>query len=676
MISQNIENNDTPRKNGEMGFSEGIVINDSSVKPGKNFEIPKEIIIEEKDSGVRFSTGPRRGFGGGGRRFGQMMVEKPKNFKKSFARLVKYLGPHKLKLLLVLCFSALGAILAASAPKITSEAINLIQEGIRESGGTFVIDINTQRFVTLLVTVFIIYLCGALSNFLSAFTVAGISQKVVFSLRNQVKDKLDRLPVKYFDDRLYGETLSRMTNDIETIQTTLQQNITQIINAAFTLLSVTVAMLSINWIVTLVCFATLPLSTIITIVVAKNSQKFFRSQAKKTGEINGEIEEMYSAYKVIKIFNMEESSQRQFDEDNAQLRKYSRRAHFVSGLIMPLLKFVNYINYFVIMLIGAVMAFRQGLRIGDISALIIYSTRFSDPIQTTAQFTSVIQNAIAAAERVFEILDEPEEDAVPATAQLKTESAVGQVAFEAVDFSYSKNSELIRDMNLSLSPGDSVAIVGPTGAGKTTLVNLLMRFYELDKGKICIDGTDITALTRHNLREMYGMVLQDTWLFKGSIKDNILFGNPGATFEEVVDACKKAHAHDFISKMPEGYETLLVEDATNISSGQKQLLTIARALISNPKILILDEATSNVDTRTEQQIQMALALLKANRTSFVIAHRLSTIRNANLILVMNGGKVVEQGTHDELLKKEGFYFELYNSQFNNTQKFSGQRQKA
>lgn len=638
---------------------------DASTQDG--YEIPKETIMEEKDSGIRTPIGSRRYGGGGGRRFGAMLVEKPHNFKKSFVRLVKYLSPFKAKLILVLCFAAASAMLASVGPLLSGKVINLMQEGIKINGVQYEVDIDTTKFITMLSSMLLVYIAGALCSFFSAFTVAGISQNVVFRLRNQVKEKLDRLPIKYFDERQYGETLSRMTNDIETIQTTLQQNITQIINAVFTLLSVTVAMTSISWIVTLVCFASLPFSTLVTIIIAKNSQKFFKAQAKKTGELNGEIEEMYSAYKVIKIFNMEEESQRQFDADNTELRKNSFKAHFVSGLIMPLLKLINYINYFVIMFIGATLALQGRMQIGDISSLIIYSTRFSEPIQTTSQFASVIQNAIAAAERVFEVLDEPEEDLVAATAQIEATKTIGQVMFEGVDFSYSKNSELIRNMNLSLNPGDSVAIVGPTGAGKTTLVNLLMRFYELDKGTIYIDNVDITTLSRHNLREMYGMVLQDTWLFKGSIKDNILFGNPTASFEEVVDACKKAHAHDFISKLPLGYDALLIEDATNISSGQKQLLTIARALISNPKILILDEATSNVDTRTEQQIQMALALLMENRTSFVIAHRLSTIRKADLILVMNRGRVIEQGTHEQLLSRKGFYHELYNSQFNNTQ---------
>ncbi len=634
----------------------------------ETLELPKEV-IETAEKEIK-NPKDQAGFGpkGGGRHGGPpVFVEKPKNFKQTLKRLLGYIKPHAFQLIMVLLLAAVGTVLSSMGPTVSGKIINLIQTSIVPSGSSFTVDIPLQRLYTLLLTGILIYVIGAAFSFTSSYLVAGISQRIVFQLRQELKDKLDRVPLKYYDERQYGETLSRITNDVDTIQSTLQQNCVQLINAVFTLISVTI-MMTINggiW-ATLVCIGTLPLSLLMTVFIAKKSQKQFKLQAKNLGQLNGQIEEMYSGYQIVKVFNMEERNGLAFEEKNKRLAKSTFRSQFLSGLTNPANKFVSHLNYILMVIIGAVQAIQTGsANLGNITAMTMYSSRFGEPIQTTSQFINVMQNAIAAAERVFEVLDAENEDEQIAQ-YVDLSGVTGRVRFEHVDFAYSKNTELIKDMNLSLNPGDSVAIVGPTGAGKTTLVNLLLRFYDIDAGHIYVDDIDIASLNRKNLRDLYGMVLQDTWLFKGTIKENIKFGNRNATDEQVVEAAKKAHAHEFIIKLPDCYDTMLNEDATNISNGQRQLLTIARALLSDPKILILDEATSSVDTRTEQYIQMALTKMMKDRTSFVIAHRLSTIKKANLILVMNKGRVIEQGTHDALLAKNGFYAALYNSQFNNS----------
>ena len=626
----------------------------------KYFEAPQETIAnaqQEKDFALKrqaAATGIAGRHGGGSQSF-----EKPKKGKETFKRLLGYIKPFKWKFIFVMIMGAIGAILSALGPYLSGLAINLIQDSIVARGGIFVVDIQMEFFIRLIIYTSIVYTTSAVCSFLSSFLIAGVSQKMMFGLRNQLKEKLDRLPLKYFDERQYGEILSRMTNDIDTIQSTLQQNMVQMINSVFTLISVTVMMVITNWIVMLVCIATLPLAFLATILIAKRSQKYFKAQSKSLGILNGHVEEMYSGYKIVKSYNLEESSLAKFNETNNDLYSSATKSQFLSGLAQPVLHFVSYINYAAVLVIGAL----SGLQIGSITTLLQYSNRFAQPIQTIAQFVNVIQNALAAAERVFDVLDAKEEDC-EALQEIDPSNVTGKVVFKNVDFSYVKGTELIKDMNLKIGPGDSVAIVGPTGAGKTTLVNLLMKFYDTDAGDILIDNISSAKSDRHSVRRLFGMVLQDTWLFKGSIKDNIRFGRPDATNEEIVEAAKKARAHDFIIKLPDCYETMLNEDATNISSGQRQLLTIARALISNPKILILDEATSSVDTRTEQLIQVALSQMMKERTSFIIAHRLSTIKKSKTILVMNKGRVIEQGNHEELLAEKGFYYNLYNSQFN------------
>jgi ATP-binding cassette subfamily B protein len=623
--------------------------------------------LEKEQAETAQQERPRqlRGAGFGGGQHGATVVEKPKNGKQTFRRLLTYVKPFKWRFLLVILFSALGAVLTAFGPHLSGMAINAIQDGISPSGaGGFVLDIQMQAFITVVITVGLAYTLGALCSFASSYTVAGVSQKMMYGLRNEIKAKLDKLPLRYFDGRQYGETLSRMTNDIDTVQSTLQQNLTQLINAVFTLISVIVMMTINSWIVTLICLATLPIALIATIFIAKRSQKYFKAQSKNLGILNGHIEEMYSGYKIVKSYNLEQSSLEKFNDTNGELYKSAVRSQFMAGMTQPLLSLVNYVNYAAVIVVGGLLVINGRLDgIGNITAMLQYSNRFAMPIQTTAQFVNVIQNALAAAERVFEVLDAEEEDCNEYPS-VNEDGIKGNVCFKNVEFSYVPGTELIKDMNLKISPGDSVAIVGPTGAGKTTLVNLLMRFYDIGGGQIFIDDTDISKADRHSVRGLFGMVLQDTWLFKGTIKDNIKFGNLEATDEEVADAASQARAHDFIVKLPKGYDSELNEDATNISNGQRQLLTIARALISQPKILILDEATSSVDTRTEQHIQVAMTQMMKNRTSFVIAHRLSTIKNAKTILVMNKGRVIEQGNHEELLAKKGFYFDLYNSQFN------------
>jgi len=497
---------------------------------------------------------------------------------------------------------------------------------------------------------------------LSHYTLATVTQKIVYNLRKDINEKLARLPLKYFDSKTHGEILSRVTNDVDNISTTLQQGLNQIISSVVTLIGILIMMLTISPILTLISILTLPLYTVVMMIITRKSQKFFASQQKTLGELNGHVEEMYTGHVVVKSYNYEEKSINRFRKINDGLYNYSWKAQFISGIIMPLMNFIGNLSYVLICIVGGIFALRKTLNVGDIQAFLLYSRQFSHPITQVANIANLVQSTIASAERVFEIMDEEEEIQDSDDAKIII-SPKGEISFQKVYFSYKKEQPLIENMNINVDKGQTIAIVGPTGAGKTTLVNLLMRFYEVDRGKITFDDINIRDIKRSNLRSMFGMVLQDTWLFSGTIKDNIAYGRIEANDEEIIAAATAAHADHFIRTLPDGYKTILNEEASNISQGQKQLITIARALLANPTVLILDEATSSVDTRTESYVQNAMTRLMEGRTNFVIAHRLSTIRGADMILVINHGKIIEQGKHEELLQKKGFYAELYNSQF-------------
>jgi ATP-binding cassette subfamily B protein len=507
-----------------------------------------------------------------------------------------------------------------------------------------------------------IYLVSAIFNYIQQYIMADVAQRTVYEMRKDINAKLSRLPLKYFDGRTHGEILSRVTNDVDVISSTLQQSLTQLITSVVTLVGIVVMMLTISPMLTLIAFVTLPLSFLATKVIAKQSQKFFARQQKYLGQLSGQVEEMYTGHKIVKVFNYEKQSIAKFNKVNDQLYDAGWKAQFISGIIMPLMMAIGNLGYVFIAILGGIAVIRGKVTIGNIQAFIQYSKEFSHPIVQTSNIANIIQSTIAAAERVFEVLDEVEQ--IPEQKNpLHLDQPKGDVKFEHIKFGYSEEKILIKDMSIEVKKGQTIAIVGPIGAGKTTLVNLLMRFYEINDGKITVDGLDIRDLERGKLRSLFGMVLQDTWLFKGSIKENIAYGREKATEEEILQAAQVAYADHFIRTLPDGYDTILNEEANNISQGQKQLLTIARAILADPAILILDEATSSVDTRTEIHLQKAMLALMEGRTSFVIAHRLSTIRDADLILVMNQGSIIEKGTHQELLKQDGFYADLYNSQF-------------
>ncbi|MFC7678674.1 ABC transporter ATP-binding protein [Paenibacillus sp. GCM10028914] len=604
---------------------------------------------------------PRGGGPFGGPHGPGMPVQKAKDFKGTFRRLTRYLKPHSGKLITVLIAAILSTIFSIVSPKILGEATTLLFKGIMSGSG---IDFIAIRNIMLWLVG--LYLLSSLFAYLQQYVMAGVAQRTVYDLRKEVNEKLNRLPLKYFDARTHGETLSRVTNDMDNISSTLQQSLAQMITSLVTLVGVIIMMLSISPWLTLVVILTLPLSVIVTMMVAKRSQKHFAAQQEHLGHLNGHVEEMYTGHKVVKAFGRENQSIQEFDKVNDKLYNAGWRAQFISGSIMPLMSFIGNIGYVIVAVLGGILVTKKSIEIGDIQAFIQYSRQFTQPITQLANIANVIQSTIASAERVFEVLDE-EEEVPEASAPKQLSNARGEVSFEHVSFGYTPEKNLIEDMNIDVKQGQTVAIVGPTGAGKTTLVNLLMRFYELSGGRITIDNVDIKQMKRSDLRSMFGMVLQDTWLFNGTIRDNIGYGRAGATEKEIVQAAEAAHADHFIRTLPEGYDTILNEEASNISQGQKQLLTIARAILADPAILILDEATSSVDTRTELYIQKAMNRLMEGRTSFVIAHRLSTIRDADLILVMNQGSIIEQGTHDELLEQNGFYADLYNSQFSGTQ---------
>jgi ATP-binding cassette subfamily B protein len=594
---------------------------------------------------------------------GNMMMagQKAKDFKGTLRRLIGYLKPRRKHLIAVLFTAILSTVFSVIGPKIMGNAITELFEG---AYGKFTgvpgaaIDFNAIGKLLLLLAG--LYVISSLFSYIQQFIMSSVAQKTVYDLREDVNGKLKKLPLKYYDGRPIGETLSRVTNDIDTIGSTLQQSLTQFITSIVTIVGILGMMLYISPVLTLIALVSLPLSMFGIRPILKRSQKHFADQQRTLGQLNGHIEEMYTGHQVVKAFNHENKALAEFDEVNEQLYDAGRKAQFISGIIMPMMSLIGNLSYVVICVVGGILVTQRAISIGDIQAFITYTRQFTQPIMQTANIANVIQSTIAAAERVFEILDEAEE--VQEKTVVHLTHAEGAVAFEQVDFGYGDDL-LIEDMNLNVRPGQTVAIVGPTGAGKTTLINLLMRFYELNGGKITIDGLDTREMSREDLRMTFGMVLQDTWLFNGTIKDNIAFGKEGATDEEIFAASKTAHADHFIRTLPDGYDTVLNEEASNISQGQKQLITIARAVLANPPIMILDEATSSVDTRTEVLIQQAMNRLMEGRTSFVIAHRLSTIRDADIIVVMDQGKVIEQGTHEQLLQENGFYADLYNSQF-------------
>lgn len=587
-------------------------------------------------------------------------VEKAKNFKGTLKRLISYLKPRKVQLLVVILFAIFSTIFTIATPKILGLATTELYEGVflkeQGSGG-----IDFGYVFTVLIVVGVLYLLGFIFNYLMRFIMASVSQFTVRSLRSEVNEKLGRLSLKYFDSHAHGDVLSRVTNDIDTVSSTLEQSLTQLITSLLSVIGVIVMMLLISPLLTVIVIVALPLSIIFTAKIAKVSQKYFKKQQKTLGDLNGHVEEMYSGHQVVKLFSHEKKSIEAFKKVNDDLYEVGWKAQFVSGLIQPLMNLVNNISYVFVAVVGGIMVANRSLSLGNVQAFIQYSRSFSQPIVQTASIFNIIQSTVAAAERVFEILDEEEESNENEGKTL--EHIEGRVAFENVTFGYDSEKPLMENLNIQVSPGQKIAIVGPTGAGKTTLVNLLMRFYDIQGGKITIDGQNIEAFNRGHIRNQFGMVLQDTWLFNGTIKENIAYGRENATDEEVYEAAKAAYADHFIRTLPEGYDTILNEDAGNISQGQKQLLTIARAILANPTLLILDEATSSVDTRTELQIQNAMNRLMEGKTSFVIAHRLSTIRDADIILVMNDGTIIEQGNHEALMAQQGFYADLYNSQF-------------
>ena len=591
--------------------------------------------------------------------------QKAKDFKGTLVRLSKYLKPYRVGLVVVAIAAITSVIFSIISPKImakiTDELIRPILELV--GGNPTPSPIDFSYIWNIVVILIGLYVLSAAFSYLQQFIMAGVSQKVVYDLRRDIDEKLARLPLKFFDSHTHGELLSRFTNDVDNISATLQQSITQVITSVTTVVGVLIMMLTISPLLTLISIIVIPLSGILMMMVVKRSQKYFIGQQKKLGELNGHIEEMYTGHNVVKAFGHEKKAINEFDEVNEGLYDVGWRAQFLSGLVMPIINFIGNLGYVLVAVVGGVLVTKGRITVGDIQAFIQYNRQFTQPIAQVAQISNIIQSTVASAERVFELLDE--EEVIPEPVNpVKAKADCGAVEFEHVKFGYREDRILINDMNIKAEPGQMVAIVGPTGAGKTTLVNLLLRFYELNGGRILVDDVDITEMNRADLRKKFGMVLQDTWLFNGTIRDNIAYGKKNATEEEIIAAAKAAHADHFIRVLPEGYDTILNEEVSNISQGQKQLLTIARALLADPEIMILDEATSSVDTRTELQIQNAMKTLMKGRTSFVIAHRLSTIREADVILVMKDGDVIETGNHETLMNQNGFYADLYNSQFN------------
>lgn len=592
---------------------------------------------------------------------GMQPGEKPKNLKKSLKTLVKYIAKYKVGIFVVMFCAACSTVFTVAGPKILGKATTALSESLMAKiSGTGSIDFG--KIGRILLVVLGLYLCSALFSFIQGWIMTGITQKVCYKLRQEISEKINRMPMKYFESRTYGEVLSCITNDVDTLGQGLNQSITTIITSVATLVGVLIMMLSISPLMTLIALVILPISLALISLVTKKSQKFFRAQQEYLGHINGQVEEVYGGHLVIKAFNREKDTIEEFEKTNKILYDSAWKSQFLSGMMQPIMMFVGNLGYASVALAGGMLAIKNVITIGDIQAFIQYVKNFTQPIQQIAQVINMVQSMSAASERVFEFLDENEEEQIvenPADISKVT----GEVSFEHVHFGYNPEQIIINDFSAKVKPGQKIAIVGPTGAGKTTMVKLLMRFYDVNSGAIKLNGSNIKDFNRRELRDAFGMVLQDTWLFKGTIMENIRYGRLDATDEEVIAAAKAARAHHFIQTLPGGYQMELNEDASNVSQGQKQLITIARAILADNKILILDEATSSVDTRTEIEIQKAMDNLMKGRTSFVIAHRLSTIRDADLILVMKDGDIIEQGNHDELLERKGFYYNLYNSQF-------------
>ncbi len=602
---------------------------------------------------------PRGPMGGPGK--GMMPGEKAKDFKGSFKKLLAYIGKYKFAILIVIIFAAASTVFNVMGPKVMGRATTELAEGLmRKIGGTGGIDFD--RILQILLFTLGLYLASAVFTFVQGWIMTGVTQKICYRMRKEISEKINRMPMKYFESRTYGEVLSRITNDVDTLGQGLNQSVTQIITSTATIIGVIVMMLTISPLMTLIAFVILPISAILMSVVVKFSQKHFRSQQKYLGVINGQVEETFAGHLVIKAFNKEEETIDTFNETNKTLYNSAWKSQFLSGMMHPIMMFVGNLGYVGVAISGGILAIKGTIGIGDIQAFIQYVKNFTQPIQQIAQVINQVQSMTAASERVFEFLAEEEEDQTVVNA-VHLENPQGAVKFDHVRFGYDPEQVIIKDFSADVKPGQKIAIVGPTGAGKTTIVKLLMRFYDVQEGSITLDGHDIRQFNRQELRDYFGMVLQDTWLFKGSIMENIRYGRLDATDEEVMKAADAAYADHFIRTLPGGYDMELNEDASNVSQGQKQLLTIARAILADNRVLILDEATSSVDTRTEERIQKAMDNLMEGRTSFIIAHRLSTIRNADLILVMKDGDIIEQGSHEELLAQNGFYADLYNSQF-------------
>lgn len=589
------------------------------------------------------------------------MVEKPKDFKGTLKNLFEYLKPYKFRLIIVIVFAVGSTIFSILGPKILGKATTELYKGLvsKVSGG---VGINFDKIANILIILLILYVLSMIFSYIQGFIMTNISQKLTYKLRKEVVEKINKMPISYFDKKTNGEVLSIITNDIDTMSQSLNQSATQLITSVVTIVGILVMMLSINVPMTFIALLSLPITGVTVARIVKKSQKHFKKQQEYLGHVNGEVEEMYSGHSVIKVFNAEEKMLEQFDKDNKVLYESAWKSQFLSGIMHPIMIFIGNLGYVVVAIMGGMLAINGSINVGDIQSFIQYTKQFTQPISQLAQVSNMLQSMMAASERVFEFLNAKEEEMV-SNNPISIKEVKGEVEFNNVRFGYDEDKIIINNFNALVKPGSKIAIVGPTGAGKTTIVKLLMRFYKVNEGSIKIDGININDIDRDELRKIFGMVLQDTWLFKGTIMENLRYGKLDAGDDEVIKAAKMAHVHHFIQTLPDGYNMILNEEASNVSQGEKQLLTVARAILADPKVLILDEATSSVDTRTELLIQKAMDELMKGRTSFIIAHRLSTIKTADLILVMQDGDIVEQGNHEQLLKKGGFYANLYNSQF-------------